>query len=204
VSKVKNPLFSVSEIPMATMTMMEQMTAVNLTATTGVDQMVAMTAMDQQHQLAPRIVMDPAETTTIPQVDAPAMAMADATATTALADAPVTTAPADASITTALADAPATTVPATTAPADAYITTALADAPATTAPADASITTALADAPATTAPADFPATIAPVDAPASIAPLVDALATLVPPIVGSGTGKKAGVMRPNPHSTTAR
>ena len=48
-----------------------------------------------------------------------------------------------------------------------------------------------------------PATVAPVEAPATDAP-VDAPATVTMPSVGLGTGKKAGTMRPNPHSTTAR
>jgi hypothetical protein len=48
-----------------------------------------------------------------------------------------------------------------------------------------------------------PATVAPVEAPATEAP-VDAPATITVPSVGLGTGKKAGAMRPNPHSTTAR
>jgi hypothetical protein len=82
------------------------------------------------------------------------------------------------------------------------------DAPAMTAPAEAPATTAIdemttilqVDAPAMTAPADFLVTTAPVDASATISP-VDAL---VIPSVGSGTGKKAGIMRPNTHSTTAR
>jgi hypothetical protein len=42
-----------------------------------------------------------------------------------------------------------------------------------------------------------------VDPPATTGPM-DALATVVLPAVGLGTGKKAGIMRPNPHSTTAR
>jgi hypothetical protein len=44
---------------------------------------------------------------------------------------------------------------------------------------------------------------APVEAPATDAP-VDAPATVAMPSVGLGTGKKAGTMWPNPHSTTAR
>ena len=72
------------------------------------------------------------------------------------------------------------------------------DAPAMTAPAEAPATIAIdemtttlrVDAPAMTAPADFLVTTAPVNASATISP-VDA-------IVGSGTGKKAEIMRPNP------
>jgi hypothetical protein len=48
-----------------------------------------------------------------------------------------------------------------------------------------------------------PATVAPVEAPATEAP-VDAPATVTVPSVGLGTGKKAGTMQLNPHSTTAR
>jgi hypothetical protein len=68
---------------------------------------------------------------------------------------------------------------------------------------DASATTAPANGPSTTAP-DAPATIAPVSSSATLPPLVDGLATLELPAVGLGTGKIAGIMRPNPHSYTAR
>lgn len=51
-----------------------------------------------------------------------------------------------------------------------------------------------------TAPTDTPATTAQADAPATTAP-ADSHAIA---LVGSGTNKKTGIMRPNPHSTTAR
>jgi len=49
------------------------------------------------------------------------------------------------------------------------------------------------------APVNAPSTAAPVDA-----PTIDVPVTVVAPGIGPGTGKKAAVMRPNPHSTTAQ
>jgi hypothetical protein len=219
------------ETPTATTMMMGQMTSVNqMATTTGVDQIVTMTTVDQ---LTPGTVMDPAatmnqmatttgvdQTVAIMAVDqpTPGTVMDPAAATmnqiateisntlsppTIFFDT-TTTAPADASAATALADSH------TTVPVDAPATKA---APASTAPASTDLadshTAAPVDAPATkAAPASTDLadshTIAPVDAPATKSPPVEALATSVPPIVGSGTGKKTGIMRPNPNSTTAR
>ncbi|KAF8806749.1 hypothetical protein BYT27DRAFT_7256753 [Phlegmacium glaucopus] len=63
------------------------------------------------------------------------------------------------------------------------------EAPAAAAQINAPTTVAQVDAPTAVAPVNIPNTAAPVDAPT---------------IIGLGTGKKAGIMRPNPHSTTTR
>ena len=213
-------LTSQMEIPTARTTTVEQTTLNQTMTMTGVDQMVAMTAVDQH---APGTVIDPAAetstwiTTEISNTASPnyfgmttnEMTTIDAPAMTALAKAPATTAINE--MTTILqVDAPAVTapgeageVPATTT-IDEMTTILQVDAPAVTAPAEAPATIAIdemtttlrVDAPAMTAPADFLVTTAPVNASATISP-IDA-------IVGSGTGKKAEIMRPNPHSTTAR
>lgn len=159
-----------------------------LEAATGVNQM-AMTVVDQPApgtvELAAATMNPIAIVTEISNYTT-----TGETTTIPLADALIqsaATVPTDALSTTA----PANALASTTAPADSH-TLALADAPqaATTAPAD-SHTLALVDAPqaATTAPAD---SLAPADAPSALVP------------VGSGTGKKTGIMRPNPNSTTAR
>lgn len=184
-------LTSQMEIPTAR-TMTVEQTTLNQTMTmTGVDQMVAMMAVDQH---APGTVIDPAAetstwiTTEISNTASPnyfgmttdKMTTIDAPAMTAPAEAPATTA-IDEMTTILQVDAPAVTAPA--------------EAPATIA-IDEMTTTLRVDAPAMTAPADFLVTTAPVNASATISP--------VNAIVGSGTGKKTEIMRPNPHSTTAR
>jgi hypothetical protein len=122
-----------------------------IATTTGVDQMVAITAVDQ---LTPRTVMDLAAATMIQIATGTSNPLSSPTISFNTTTSEMTTIP------------PVVTPSTTTAPVNA---------PATTAPADAPATVALADS----------HTVAPIDALS-----VDSLATLVPPIVGSGTGEK--------------
>jgi hypothetical protein len=65
---------------------------------------------------------------------------------------------------------------------------------ASAAPVNTFTTAIFAGAPATTVLVNPPGAETPIDSPATVAV----------PSVGVGTGKKVGIMRPNPHSTTAR
>lgn len=123
--------------------------------------------------------------------------------------------PADSLAPSVLFDTPPIHVPAMMAPPDAPATDIAVDA----SPVDVSAMTAPADSPALVdalpslihvpasmmAPPDAPATAVPADAFTQFQPEVPpaTTATVAVPSAGLGTGKKM-IMRPNPHSITAR